>query len=72
MSSKQTLLLQCLDAAVRTGGDDDGWVSARAVARLLSPTADPDSVGRELSRLQRVGLVEIWFKGGHSYYRPAA
>ena len=69
MGSDQTVLLQCLDATERAAGGDDRWVSARAVARRLSPTADPESIGRELSRLERVGLVELWFKGGHSYYR---
>ena len=71
VGSNQTVLLQCLDAAGRAAGADAGWVSARTVARLLSPTADPEAVGRELSRLGRLGLVELWFKGGHSYYRLA-
>jgi hypothetical protein len=69
MPSKQTLVLQCLDATGRIAGGDDRWVSARAVARKLSPTADPGEIGRELSRLHRLGLVELWFDGGSSYYR---
>ena len=71
MASKQTLILECLEATGRAAGGEDRWVSARAVARRLSPTADPESIGRELSRLERLGLVDAWFKGGHSYYRPA-
>lgn len=70
--SKQTVLLQCLEAAGRAAGGDDGWVSSRAVARRLSPTADPEAIGRDLHRLQRLGLVELWFRGGHTYYRLAA
>lgn len=69
MSSKQTLLLQCLEAAGYATGAGDRWVSARAVARRLSPTADPEAIGRDLHRLERVGLVELWFRGGHTYYR---
>jgi hypothetical protein len=65
------MLLQCLDAAGRGAGGDDRWVSARAVARRLSPTADPETIGHELTRLHRMGLVELWFKGGNSYYRPS-
>jgi hypothetical protein len=72
VASKQTILLQCLEAAGYAAGGDDGWVSARAVARRLSPTADPEAVGRDLTRLQRLGLVELWFRGGHSYYRRSA
>ena len=68
MASTQTLLLECLGAAERAGGEDR-WVTARAVARRLSPTADPEAIGRELSRLHRLGLVELWFEGGSSYYR---
>jgi hypothetical protein len=71
VSSKQTLLLECLDAACRIAGGEERWVSARAVARRLSPTADPESIGRDLLRLHRVGLIEVWFKGGNTYYRTA-
>jgi hypothetical protein len=71
VSANQAILLECLDAAGRAAGGDGGWVSARAVARRLSPTADPEQIGRDLTRLQRLGLVELWFKGGHSYYRLA-
>jgi hypothetical protein len=69
MTSSQTLLLDCLSATQRTAGGEEGWVSARAVARRLSPTADPERVGRDLTRLHRLGLVEMWFEGGSSYYR---
>jgi hypothetical protein len=72
MTSKQSLLLQCLDAADRAAGGEDRWVSARAVARRLSPTANQEAVARELTRLHHVGLIEVWFKGGHTYYRNAA
>jgi hypothetical protein len=41
----------------------------RAVARQLSPTADVEEIGRGLTRLHRLGLVEVWFEGGSSYYR---
>jgi hypothetical protein len=68
----QTILLQCLDAAGYAAGADERWVSARAVARRLSPTADVESVARALTRLQRFGLVELWFKGGHTYFRLAS
>ena len=71
MASDRTLLLQCLDAAGRVAGGDDRWVSSRAVARRLSPTADPARIASELTRLERVGLVELWFKGGHTYFRLA-
>jgi hypothetical protein len=71
MTSKQSLLLQCLEAAGRAVGCEDRWVSARAVARRLSPTANHEAVARELTRLHHVGLIEIWFKGGHTYYRNA-
>ena len=67
--SKQRLLIECLEAAGHAAGGDDRWVSARAVARRLSPTADPEAIGRDLHRLERLGLVELWFKGGHTYYR---
>jgi hypothetical protein len=66
-----SLLLECLDATERLAGATDRWVSARAVARRLSPTADAQEVGRELTKLHRVGLVEVWFEGGSSYYRRA-
>ena len=69
MSSKQSLLLQCLDAAGRAAGGDDRWVSARAVARRLSPTANQETIARDLTRLHRAGLIEVWFKGGNTYYR---
>ncbi|HEY1595472.1 MAG TPA: hypothetical protein VGF74_08755 [Thermoleophilaceae bacterium] len=65
------MLLECLDATERLAGGDERWVSARAVARRLSPTTDPGEIGRDLSRLERFGLVEIWFEGGSSYYRRA-
>jgi hypothetical protein len=71
VASRQSILLQCLDAASRTAGSEDRWASARSVARRLSPTADPEAIGRELNRLHRLGLVERWFKGGHTYYRPS-
>jgi uncharacterized protein (DUF934 family) len=71
VATDQTVLLQCLDAAERSSGSDDRWVTARSVARLLSPAADPESIGRQLTRLHRVGLVEMWFRGGHSYYRAS-
>ena len=71
VTSNRTILLQCLDAAGSATGGDDRWVSARAVARRLSPTANPEAIGRDLHRLQRVGLVELWFRGGHTYYRLA-
>jgi hypothetical protein len=48
---------------------DDRWASARAVAHRLSPTADPEVIGRELTRLHRLGFIELWFSGGSSYYR---
>ena len=69
MSSKQSLLLQCLDAAGRAAGGDDRWVSARAVARRLSPTANQETIARDLTRLHHAGLIEVWFKGGNTYYR---
>jgi hypothetical protein len=72
MTSKQSLLLQCLEAAGRSAGGDDRWVSARAVARRLSPTANHEAVARDLTRLHHVGLIEIWFKGGNTYYRNVA
>ena len=65
------VLLQCLDAAGRAAGGDERWVSARAVARRLSPTARQESVADELTRLYRLGLVEMWFRGGNTYYRAA-
>jgi hypothetical protein len=68
----QSVLLQCLDAAGYHAGGDERWVSARAVARRLSPTADETAIGADLTRLHRVGLVEMWFKGGNTYYRRAA
>ena len=69
MSSKQSLLLQCLDAAGRAAGGDDRWVSARAVARRLSPTVNQETIARDLTRLHHAGLIEVWFKGGNTYYR---
>ena len=69
MSANQRTLLECLEATGRATGGRDAWVTARAVARRLSPTADPDTIGRELTRLHRLGLVELWFEGGSSYYR---
>lgn len=69
MVPSQAVLLECLEATERTAGGRDGWVTARAVARRLSPTADSESIGRALSRLERLGLVELWFNGGSSYYR---
>ncbi len=71
MASKQTVLLQCLDAAGYDAGGEERWVSARAVARRLSPTARQESVADDLIRLHRVGLVEMWFRGGNTYYRSA-
>ena len=71
MPSKHTVLLQCLDAAGRAAGGEDRWVSARAVARRLSPTADHEAVARDLTRLHHVGLTEVWFKGGNTYFRSA-
>jgi hypothetical protein len=72
VASKQSVLLECLEAAGYLAGGGERWVSARAVARRLSPTADPEAIGRDLHRLERLGLVELWFKGGHTYYRRAA
>jgi hypothetical protein len=72
VASNRTVILQCLEASGRAAGGDDRWVSARSVARRLSPTADPESIGRELTRLHRLGLVELWFRGGTSYYRHPA
>jgi hypothetical protein len=69
VASSQSVLLECLAATERAAGGDDRWVTARAVARRLGPTADPERIGRELTRLQRRGLVELWFEGGASYYR---
>lgn len=69
--STQTVLLQCLDAAGYDAGGVERWVSARAVARRLSPTANATAVAEDLARLHRVGLVEMWFKGGNTYYRNA-
>lgn len=69
VGSSQTMLLQCLSATERTAGGNDGWVTARAVARRLSPTADAERIGRDLTRLSQLGLVELWFEGGASYYR---
>jgi hypothetical protein len=71
MPSKQTVLLQCLDAAGYHAGGGERWVSARAVARRLSPTANVAAVTAELMRLHRANLVEMWFKGGSTYYRSA-
>ncbi len=71
VSSRQSLILECLDATERLAGTVDRWVSASAVARRLGPTADPQAIGKELSRLERLGLVELWFRGGSSYYRTA-
>ena len=71
MSSKSTVLLQCLDAAGHDAGGEERWVSARAVARRLSPTASEAAIAGDLTRLHRVGLVEMWFKGGNTYYRRA-
>jgi hypothetical protein len=71
MASKQSLLLDCLEAAGRAAGGEERWVSARAVARRLSPTANHEAVARDLIRLQRAGLIEVWFKGGNTYYRHA-
>jgi hypothetical protein len=71
VSSKQSVLIECLDATERLTGGDEGWVTARAVARRLSPTADAEEIGRELTRLHRFGLVDLWFEGGSSYYRRA-
>jgi hypothetical protein len=71
MASRQSTILECLDATERLAANDDRWVSARAVARRLSPTADPQAIAKELSRLERLGLVELWFRGGSSYYRLA-
>lgn len=69
VGSSHTMLLQCLEATERAVGGGDGWVTARAVARRLGPTADPERIGRELTRLSRFRLVELWFQGGASYYR---
>lgn len=69
MPTPQSLLLECLDAAERLAGGTERWVSARMVARRLSPTADAEEIGRGLSRLHRLGLVDLWFEGGTSYYR---
>ena len=69
MPTLNSVLLECLDATERLAGGDEGWVTARAVARRLSPTADAEEIGRELTRLHRVGLVDVWFEGGSSYYR---
>ena len=69
MPPKQAVLLQCLDAAGRAAGGEDRWVSARAVARRLSPTANSEAVARDLTRLHHAGLIEVWFKGGNTYYR---
>jgi hypothetical protein len=69
MPTPNALLLECLDATERLAGGHEGWVTARAVARRLSPTADAEEIGRQLTRLQRVGFVEVWFEGGSSYYR---
>jgi hypothetical protein len=41
------------------------------VARRLSPTANHEAIARDLTRLHRAGLIEVWFKGGHAYYRNA-
>ena len=71
VASSQSVLLECLAATERAAGSEDRWVTARAVARRLGPTADPERIGRDLTRLQRVGLVELWFEGGASYYRVA-
>ena len=69
MPSRQTVLLQCLDAAGHDAGGEERWVSARAVARRLSPTANQEAIATDLTRLHRAGLVEMWFKGGNTYYR---
>jgi hypothetical protein len=69
--SRQTVLLQCLDAAGYDAGGEEGWVSARAVARRLSPTANQAAIAADLTRLHRVGLVEMWFKGGNTYFRSS-
>jgi hypothetical protein len=71
MSTDQRTLLACLEATERLASPDGRWVTARAVARRLSPTADPEQVGRKLSQLHQLGLVELWFEGGSSYYRLA-
>lgn len=69
MGASQRTLLDCLEATGRATGGQDAWVTARAVARRLGPTADPEAIGRELTRLHRLGLVQLWFEGGSSYYR---
>ena len=71
MPTQQAVLLECLEATERLAGGDERWVAARAVARRLSPTTDPEEIGREPSRSHRLGLVELWFEGGTSYYRRA-
>jgi hypothetical protein len=71
VSSKSTLLLQCLDAAGQQAGGEERWVSARAVARRLSPTASETAIAGDLTRLHRTGPVEMWFKGGNTYFRSA-
>jgi hypothetical protein len=71
VGSNQTILLQCLDAAGRAAGGEDRWVSVRAVARRLSPTANQEKVAQDLLRLHRAGLIEVWFKGGNTYYRTS-
>jgi DNA-binding transcriptional ArsR family regulator len=69
MPTPKSVLLECLEATERLAGGEEGWVTARAVARRLSPTADVEEIGRDLTRLERVGLVEVSFEGGSSYYR---
>ena len=69
MSHSPAVLLDCLEATEQSAGDDDGWVTPSAVARQLSPTADAQHVGWELTRLEQHGLVEVWLEGGSSFYR---
>lgn len=72
MGTTQTLLLQWLDSAGQAARAPDRWVSARTVARRLSPTADSEAIARDLSRLSRQGLVERWSSRERTYFRVAA
>ena len=71
MGTTPTLLLQWLDSAGHATRAPDRWVSARTVARRLAPSADAEAIDRDLTQLQRLGVVERWFRGGRTYFRVA-
>jgi DNA-binding transcriptional ArsR family regulator len=71
VGANQNLLLQWLDGTSQAVRAPDRWVSARAVARRLAAGADQEAIGRDLTRLQRLGLVELRLQGGSKYFRVA-